>query len=1124
DKHGKLALSPKQKTRFARWVRGDNWCGYGWEEPFKDWTIPSPGRRGHSTPDEFCSSPQMIMAISSFSIKQTVVSDCSFVASLGISAAYERRFKKKLITSIIYPQNKRGEPQYNPCGKYMVKLNINGVHRKAQCVLLPISEQKSVTTMAGNKALLYFLLVVSNQLLLVSAPASRCPNSCRSYSVNSFGRKRVTCYCPDKNWVGSPCSWIGYGGTYRFPACLDAIPTGFVKGTLSIFIKHLRSSTISEWSFPNSPEVQYLSIRESNVSTVQPGAFQGLPLVKDLSLSDNRISSLEPDTFLGLERVTNLYLNRNAISIISQHAFRSLPLLAKLWLRENRLRSVPVNALLPLSALKVAGLETNHITTIDSQVLRLSHNRALQLFLAKNPLKCDANLTWFICHLPELDHIFDRDILMCASPANLSGILLATVRKDISQTNTGWSPQDIRSERCDETSTATGPHTSQRLYNDTIPTEMPYTNATPGSEYQATTTSQATTGTDIVTLPSFGPILTEEDDSYHVNAIIMAVAVPLLMVLASAVVVCLYERCHSTGMARHNAPAETDGNSTPSDRDSVTGRRPSPVKDQTSEGNDDIEPYAVSYMDVSGKGKNGKLAPYATTSFANIKPTEPDNNDIQPIEDNDDIEPYAVSYMDVSGKGKNGKLAPYATTSFANIQPTEPDNDDIQPIEENDDIEPYAVSYMDVSGKGKNGKLAPYATTFINEDPGPQLQPYAVTHDEDPGPQLQPYAVTHDEDPRPHLTSDVMHPVTQPRVQSLPRGCMRAGYMSLTNVTNQRTTNATQPRGQSLPRDYTLAGYMSLTNVTNQQTTDATQPRGQSLPRDHTLAGYMALTNVTNKQAINGTQPVRRSRGQSLPKEANIKPNYERGCLSSRDNRGPYGMEGKEVPSVSGTLHRSGSQHIGAEDSTSHRLYNTAHGQNESENSTSHRLYNTAHGQNESENSTSHRLYNTAHGQNESENSTSHRLYNTAHGENESENSTSHRLYNTAHGQNESENSTSHRLYNTAHGQNESENSTSHRLYNTAHGQNESENSTSHRLYNTAHGQNESENSTSHRLYNTAHGQNESENSTSHRLYNTAHGQNESENSTSHRLYNTAHGQNESENSTSLYSGSSLDP
>ncbi|XP_078699829.1 uncharacterized protein LOC144926701 [Branchiostoma floridae x Branchiostoma belcheri] len=262
--------------------------------------------------------------------------------------------------------------------------------------------------MAQNKALLYFLLVVSNQLLLVSAPALRCPDSCSSQTLYLFGRV-VICHCPDKNWAGSPCSWIGYRGKYSFPACLDAIPTDFVKATVSIFIKHLRSSTIFERSFPNSPEVQNLWIWESNVSTVQPGAFQGLPLVKTLSLSDNRISSLEPDTFLGLERVTNLNLERNAISIISQHAFRGLPLLAMLRLNENRLRSVPVDVLLPLTALKVASLKTNRITTIDSQVLRLSHNQALGLLLEKNPLKCDANLTWFICNLPELNHIFGRD-------------------------------------------------------------------------------------------------------------------------------------------------------------------------------------------------------------------------------------------------------------------------------------------------------------------------------------------------------------------------------------------------------------------------------------------------------------------------------------------------------------------------------------------------------------------------------------------------------------------------------------------------------------------------------------------------------------------------------------------
>ncbi|XP_070768074.1 calpain-7 isoform X3 [Enoplosus armatus] len=102
DKTGKLALSPKQKAIFSRWVR----------------------------PDDICNNPTMIMSVSSFSIKQTVVSDCSFVASLAISAAYERRYNKKLITSVIYPQNRRGEPEYNPCGKYMVKLHINGVPRK----------------------------------------------------------------------------------------------------------------------------------------------------------------------------------------------------------------------------------------------------------------------------------------------------------------------------------------------------------------------------------------------------------------------------------------------------------------------------------------------------------------------------------------------------------------------------------------------------------------------------------------------------------------------------------------------------------------------------------------------------------------------------------------------------------------------------------------------------------------------------------------------------------------------------------------------------------------------------------------------------------------------------------
>jgi len=102
DPDGLLSLSPKQRQQFKRWAR----------------------------PHELYSEPQMIRVMESYHIKQTLISDCSFVASLAISANYEKRFGKKLIRRIIYPQNRAGEPVVNPSGKYMVLLNLNGVRRK----------------------------------------------------------------------------------------------------------------------------------------------------------------------------------------------------------------------------------------------------------------------------------------------------------------------------------------------------------------------------------------------------------------------------------------------------------------------------------------------------------------------------------------------------------------------------------------------------------------------------------------------------------------------------------------------------------------------------------------------------------------------------------------------------------------------------------------------------------------------------------------------------------------------------------------------------------------------------------------------------------------------------------
>lgn len=104
DPDGLLALAPKQRADLVDWLR----LG------------------------EISEDPKMVVnpTIDYVSIKQTVVSDCSFVASLAVAALYELRFGKSLISSILYPKNSAGRPIYNPSGKYSVKLHINGVPRK----------------------------------------------------------------------------------------------------------------------------------------------------------------------------------------------------------------------------------------------------------------------------------------------------------------------------------------------------------------------------------------------------------------------------------------------------------------------------------------------------------------------------------------------------------------------------------------------------------------------------------------------------------------------------------------------------------------------------------------------------------------------------------------------------------------------------------------------------------------------------------------------------------------------------------------------------------------------------------------------------------------------------------
>ena len=115
DPDGNLKTSHKQREKLCKWARPSEIVGMR--------------RRNESSASPSCNIV-MVKSITPHTIKQHCVDDCSFIAGLCIAAAYERRFHRQLVSSLIYPQDKTGMPVWNPEGVYIVKLWFNGVARR----------------------------------------------------------------------------------------------------------------------------------------------------------------------------------------------------------------------------------------------------------------------------------------------------------------------------------------------------------------------------------------------------------------------------------------------------------------------------------------------------------------------------------------------------------------------------------------------------------------------------------------------------------------------------------------------------------------------------------------------------------------------------------------------------------------------------------------------------------------------------------------------------------------------------------------------------------------------------------------------------------------------------------
>lgn len=78
--------------------------------------------------------PDIASNINGYEVMQKQVGDCSVLSSLAVAAHFEfkHKYTKQLISNNIFPQDQNGRPIYNPAGRYVVKLFINGIWRAVQ--------------------------------------------------------------------------------------------------------------------------------------------------------------------------------------------------------------------------------------------------------------------------------------------------------------------------------------------------------------------------------------------------------------------------------------------------------------------------------------------------------------------------------------------------------------------------------------------------------------------------------------------------------------------------------------------------------------------------------------------------------------------------------------------------------------------------------------------------------------------------------------------------------------------------------------------------------------------------------------------------------------------------------
>ena len=206
DPDGLLPLSIKQQKHFKEWVR---------PHEIIDRKNYLNGR------------PDVATGISGYEVMQRKIGDCSVLSSLAVAAHYELKMKyqKRIISSQIYPQDQMGYPIYNPCGKYIVKLFINGVWRAVEIDdYLPVDEFGNLICAYSNKDKLWVSLLEKAYLKIHGGYEFIGSNSSRDlYTLTGWLPEKI-----DLKSYNRQRLWERIKSGYRNNDCLITIGTGLI--------------------------------------------------------------------------------------------------------------------------------------------------------------------------------------------------------------------------------------------------------------------------------------------------------------------------------------------------------------------------------------------------------------------------------------------------------------------------------------------------------------------------------------------------------------------------------------------------------------------------------------------------------------------------------------------------------------------------------------------------------------------------------------------------------------------------------------------------------------------------------------------------------------------------------